>query len=117
MPKGVLLVLTNPVSAEREAEFNDWYTNTHVPEVLEVDGFVAATRYRVSDQQMMPSAEPPAFRYLSIYEVDHDDLGVAMKNLGEAAGGGAMNISDALDMSSAPSAVLYELVAERQVAK
>lgn len=117
MTRGVLLVLTNPVSVEREAEYNDWYNTRHVPDVLSVEGFVAATRYRIAEPQLMPGEEPPAFRYLAIYEVEADDLGLAMKNLGEAAGGGAMVISDALDMSSAPSAVLYELIGERQEAR
>lgn len=116
MPKGVLLVLTNPVSEDREDDFNDWYTNTHVPDVLEVDGFVAASRYRIADPQLMPTDDPPAFRYLAVYEVDHADLSVALQSLAAAAGGGEMEISDALDVSS-PSAVLYEQVGERQVAR
>ncbi len=115
MPRAVLLVMTNPVSDERENEYNEWYDGTHVPDVLRVEGFVAATRYRIADQQMVPG-DPPAFRYLAIYEVDHDDLAAAMKNLAEAAGG-SMVISDALDMSSAPSALLYELVTDRQTAR
>ena len=40
------VVMTNAVEG-RDAEFNEWYTNIHLKEVLEVPGFTAATRYRV----------------------------------------------------------------------
>ena len=30
MPKGIMVVQSRPVSAEREGEYNDWYDNTHI---------------------------------------------------------------------------------------
>ena len=39
-----MVVQTGPVSAEREDEYNDWYSGTHIPEVLAIPGFVAARR-------------------------------------------------------------------------
>ena len=49
MPKGMLLVQSRPADPAREDEFNDWYTNTHIPEVCAVPGIVAAQRYKVHD--------------------------------------------------------------------
>lgn len=46
MPKGMLVVESRPADPAREDEYNDWYTNTHIPEVCAVPGFVAARRYK-----------------------------------------------------------------------
>lgn len=116
MPKAVLLVLTNPSDPDHEEEFNEWYTNTHLPDLLAIDGFVGATRYRLSETQLAPSGEGGKHRYLAIYEIDSDDLAVTMKNLREAAAGG-MVISEALDTSTPPGTFLFEEIAPRQGAR
>ena len=46
MPKGVMVVQTG-CEPGREDEYNDWYSNTHIPEVLAVPGFVGARRFKV----------------------------------------------------------------------
>ena len=33
MAKGLLLAWSSPVSDERDAEFNSWYDDTHIPQV------------------------------------------------------------------------------------
>ena len=50
MPRYNLIVLTNPVDG-REDEYNDWYTNVHLDDVLKVPGVVAAQRFRRSNHQ------------------------------------------------------------------
>ena len=45
MDRWLIAVQTNCTDPSREKEFNDWYDNTHVPEVLEVQGIVRMTRY------------------------------------------------------------------------
>lgn len=42
MAKHVFVVLSKPVE-EREAEFDDWYENTHIREVLETKGWVCGS--------------------------------------------------------------------------
>lgn len=66
--KAVLIVLTNPGSAEVEAQYNDWYTNVHVPDVLQVPGYVSAIRYKA-----FPSWQPIAQQYLTIYDLEVTD--------------------------------------------
>ena len=34
--KAVLVVLTNPANEAAEDAYNDWYTNVHLPDVLEI---------------------------------------------------------------------------------
>jgi len=45
MAKYTFVVLTNPTSS-KEAEYNEWYNKQHIPDVLNVPGFVAAQRFR-----------------------------------------------------------------------
>ena len=111
MPKAVLLVHTNPVSDSREAEFNDWYDNTHIPEVLGVRGFVAATRYRLADAQLALGAH--THRYLAVYEIESDDLEATTAALMEAAAGG-MFISDSLELQPFPTVALFEQTSPRK---
>jgi len=97
MAKYTFVVLTNAVEGQ-EAEFNDWYDNRHLPEVLAVDGFVAAQRFRLTE---MDPGQEFAHRYLALYEVETDDLAKTNQALTEAAGKGDMLISPALNLGDA----------------
>ncbi|NKB56030.1 MAG: hypothetical protein GKS00_06815 [Alphaproteobacteria bacterium] len=44
MPKHVVVVLSEPVKG-REEEFEDWYENTHIREVLETTGWESGQRF------------------------------------------------------------------------
>ena len=110
MSRAVLVVLTQP-DPEREDEFNEWYDDIHLPEVLAVPGINAATRYRVSDVQVR--GMDPSHRYLSIYEVDGDDPRQLLRTLFGAADGMAM--SDAMDLTTA-RAFIYEEITPRRTA-
>ena len=69
MAKHMLLVFTNAADG-KDDEFNRWYNEVHLVDVLAVDGFVAAQRFALKD--MSGSASP--HRYLAIYEVETDDI-------------------------------------------
>ncbi len=71
MPKCTLLVLTNPVEG-REETFNDWYTNTHLKDVLAVPGIVSAQRFKLAGTQLAPAPHP--WSYLALYDVETDNL-------------------------------------------
>jgi len=47
MPKGLMVVQSRPSDPEREDEYNEWYSHTHLPEIRAVPGFVAARRYKL----------------------------------------------------------------------
>jgi hypothetical protein len=70
--RAAYLVFTEPIEADKEDEYNEWYNNIHIPPILERDGFVGARRYRVSSKRPAPP-ELAAHRYLTIYEIDHPD--------------------------------------------
>jgi hypothetical protein len=71
-PRSMLMFFTEPATVEREDEFYRWYCEEHLPDVISVPGFVAATRYRLTDlnvgRQFKPWIVPR--RYLAIYELN-----------------------------------------------
>ena len=71
MPKYTFMVLTNPVEGQEDT-YNDWYTNRHLADVLNVPGFVSAQRFKLADAQRGGSPQP--WRYLALYQIDTDDL-------------------------------------------
>jgi hypothetical protein len=92
MRKYKLLVMTKPVEG-REQEYNDWYQNVHLPDVVAIDGYRSAQRYRLL-RPMVPGADK--FPYLAIYEIETDDIDGAVRALTERAGGERMVISGAM---------------------
>jgi hypothetical protein len=76
MAKATVLVFTNCADPARENEFNEWYDNTHVPDVLETPGFVGCTRY-----ELIGDPGPGQGKFLAVYEVESDDLPSTMAGL------------------------------------
>ena len=76
MSRHIFAVLTNPVEG-REAEFNAWYDDRHVHDILRLPGLVSAQRFRLSPEQ---SAATP-YRYLVLYEIETDDLAQTIREL------------------------------------
>jgi hypothetical protein len=97
MTRPTFVVFTNPTEG-REDEFNNWYDNTHLSDVLKVEGFVAAQRFKLAETD--PPQEFP-HRYLALYEVESDDLGYVTQARSEAGNSGAMFISESLDRPEA----------------
>lgn len=57
----------------REKEFNEWYDNVHLPDVIKTPGFIAATRY------MNKEFRDGRGKYLTLYEIETDDIDTTMK--------------------------------------
>lgn len=79
MEKHLLVSLSNPVEG-RDADYNDWFDNHHLPELLDIPGFVAAQRFTLSETQR--AAPPYPFRYMAIYEIETDDLAKTIGEIG-----------------------------------
>ena len=75
MAKWLFVVESNCADAAREAEFNHWYDKVHVPDVLEIPGFMSGTRYE--------NTQPAEGRgkFLAIYEIESNDIAKTMKEL------------------------------------
>ena len=61
------LVFSDPPAGVSEADYNRWY-DAHVQEILAVDGWVSATRYKL--EAVVNPQDTGGFRYLSVYELD-----------------------------------------------
>jgi hypothetical protein len=106
MPKAIMFVQTSPADPSREAEYNDWYDNTHCDEVCDIPGVVSAKRFKLSAANRGLPAEMHS--YAAIYEVDADDLVAVSKEIGKRAGDGRMQMSSSLGRDPAPVVILYE---------
>jgi hypothetical protein len=106
VPKGVMVVKTG-CEPGREDEYNDWYRNTHIPEVLAVPGFVGARRYKVHQGA---DGAPPSHLYLSIYEIEADDLTAPMAELRARSVAGRTTPSVGAQADPPPVVTLYELI-------
>lgn len=102
MAKGIMYVESRPSSPDREQEYNTWYDDVHIPELLALDGIVAARRLRPVN------GEGP---YVAIYELEGDDLQAIMDNM--LANAGQLHMSDALLLDPAPVPRLLEVTTER----
>ncbi len=108
MPHYNLIALTNPLNGQ-EAEFNDWYTNVHLADVLKLPGVTAARRYRLADTQHRPG--PHEWAYMAVYEIEIDDISTTLTALRAASGTAAMPLSPAL--SPDRMVWIYEPITER----
>ncbi|HZU47311.1 MAG TPA: hypothetical protein VFA16_08695 [Mycobacterium sp.] len=103
MPKGVLYVESRPSSPDRDAEYNTWYDDVHLSELMALDGFVAARRLR-------PVADDGP--YVALYEIEGDDLQAILDNM--LAHAGDLHLSDALQLDPPPTMRLLEVTTERR---
>jgi hypothetical protein len=108
MAKFLFVAGGSPI-AGAEDEYNEWYEGVHLPAVLDVDGFVAATRYRAVPTQF---SETP-YAYLTMYEVEADSADDAHTRLMAAAKAGALGSSTASDRDRAGS-WFFELTGPRR---
>lgn len=109
MEKALFVVQTNAVPG-RDEEFNDWYDNQHLADLLEVPGFVAAQRFRLEDVPRDPPVAPYRYRYLAIYEIEGDP-DVALAALSRARTGWVL--SEAMEEDR--QAFVFTPVTERVV--
>jgi hypothetical protein len=63
MSKGICIVETRPASPEQAADYHRWYDETHLKEVVALDGFISGRRFG-------PIDDDGAF--VAIYEIDGD---------------------------------------------
>lgn len=101
------LVQVNAV-AGKEEEFNKWYEEVHVPDLLRVPGIVKAERFRLAEMQPSPpgkgSGTVPTtetaleYRYLTIYTFETDDPAEIFREIKARAGTGAIRPSDTLEI-------------------
>src|SRR5215471_1085810 len=88
-----MLVFANPIPG-REVEFNELYTNTHMGDLVQLDGWVGAQRFRiVTNVQPRPTAAGYAHGYLIIWDLEETDANLALARMTAAFTGGKSRLS------------------------
>lgn len=100
----VWLVFTKPVEG-KEAEFDSWYDEVHLPDVVAVPGVRSAQRY-VLGPERRPQGVTPAHQHLAVYEIDGDPAEV-FPEITRRIDSGEMTLSDALDRPASVQTVWH----------
>ncbi len=103
MARYKLVVMSRPTEG-REDEYNDWYQNFHLQQMVALPGFVSAQRFRFSRSL----GERNIFPYMAIYEIDSDDIDAVVRAIEASAGTEQLMVSSAIDTGSAYAAIYEE---------
>jgi hypothetical protein len=79
----------------REAEFEKWYDEQHIVDVLAVPGVVSARRFHVESQEAV-DVEVPAYASMALYEIEADDPQTVLTEILARARTPAMPVTDAM---------------------
>ena len=97
MPRFVMVAQSAARPDQAEA-YNRWYDDHHFPEICAMPGVTGGRRF---DAALMPMGAPGQ-PYLAIYEIDCEDAGAFMAELGRRMANGEMTPTpEALDADSA----------------
>ncbi len=88
MARYKLVAFCNAVEG-REDDFNAWYDNQHIGDVLAIPGFVSAERFTC-----MGTAPT---KFMAIYEIETDDFAGLIEEFQKRPGTDLMPLSDAMD--------------------
>lgn len=119
METTTLLVYSNPTPGQ-DAAFNDWYDNTHLPQILALPMVVSAQRFalrptgvdgRAAGSLTDTSADLP-HAYLAAYQVSGDPV-IAVKAITDGCIDGSIELHDAFDVAGALSIVADPLSSPR----
>jgi hypothetical protein len=92
----------NSTSADLDEEFNRWYNEVHIPEIMSLPSIGGVTRYRAK-VQLRPAAAAAPYQYFNIYDLV-DPSAVAREVAAKEA---HFTPSDAIDLDGA-LATIYE---------
>ncbi|MCU1657147.1 MAG: hypothetical protein JWO57_1803 [Pseudonocardiales bacterium] len=102
MPKAIMTVRSSPVSSAREAEYNAWYDQAHIPQVSQIAGFVGVSRYK-----LQPSTDTDLPTYLTIYELDADDPAEPVAEMRRRVASGDLSSTDTIATEPKPESAIY----------
>lgn len=92
-----MLVLANAVEGKDE-EFNRWYDDQHLGDVLAIPGVLTGERFKIA-------GPADKWSYLTLYDIETDDLAAFSADLNARAGTDAMPMTDSIDLGTVYNAV------------
>ena len=106
MADALLIVFSNPTADADQAEFNRWYADVHVPDILRLGGATSARRYKSSGVALLPGIPEPG-QYVAVYQVEAEteaDVQALAGKLQAGLAAGEADISPTFDMTSVQAA-------------
>jgi hypothetical protein len=104
MPRAIMLAFTEPKDPAQDDEYNAWYDDKHLHDVVNVPGVVSATRYKLAQGiELLPGAQEVPQRYLAIYELEGEteaDMAAFADELKAALTDGRADIHTTLNMGT-----------------
>jgi hypothetical protein len=82
-------------------ELNEWFEKQHVPDLLQIPGFVSARRVAV--RPLGAREGIPVWDFMAIYEIEAEDVSLVIREAGVRMASGVIKMSEALDRSSSLS--------------
>jgi hypothetical protein len=67
-PRGVFVTYNQPLTPADADEYHRWYSQQHLPDVLDCPGFIRAQRFRISNVSLSPSPWATSLECMNIYE-------------------------------------------------
>jgi hypothetical protein len=108
MARMIHTVFSDVVAAEREDEFNRWYTTVHVPDVCAIPGVLSARRFRRAALTSAFDGElASGHRYLVVYEIETDDPGSIERELRARFADGRLHPTDTMLGDPPPVAAYF----------
>ena len=100
--KTILHVESWPSSPDRVDEYNRWYSEVHLPEVLALDGFLSARRFA-------PTTDDGP--HITVFELAGDGQ-AAIRTVVAAGTEGRLTMSDAMQLDPRPNMRLLRVITE-----
>jgi hypothetical protein len=100
LPRWILHVESGPVSRDPEtlAEFDRWYNEVHVPEMVAFPGYLSGRRFEPTDDG----------QYIAQYVIEGDPQAV-LANVVAASQAGTLKMSETLQMNPTPKMRLFRV--------
>jgi hypothetical protein len=82
----IYFVFSNPLPGHEE-EFNDWYLNTHLGDLVQLDGFTGVQRFLL---EVAPQLSPEGYEsgYLALWDMEDSDIALLRARMKSAIDGG-----------------------------
>jgi hypothetical protein len=96
MARAKMIVLAAAMPGQK-LELDQWYDKRHIPDILAVPGIQSCERFDF--QGMGPGDAAQKWDYVGIYDIEADDVGAVLKDMGGRMGTERMPKSPALDSS------------------
>jgi hypothetical protein len=74
---GMIMEVRVDVDPDHEEEFNRWYDEVHLPDMMGCPGFRRARRFVAAPVTTKKGAPPPTYtcpKYVALYEIDSEEV-------------------------------------------